>query len=111
MCQKQQAPPSAAPQGGGASRRPLGWLLLAYILYDFSHMFSCFSMFSNDFCRKDCFPRPLLSRPRFQDSDFNEIQFYERGKSFLKGLITRGWGGEGTCLAKTQEKMEHQKNI
>ena len=38
MCQKQQAPPSVVPQGGGASRRPVGFLLLAQILYDFSYM-------------------------------------------------------------------------
>ena len=63
MCQKQQAPPSAAPQGGGASRRPLGFLLLAHILYDFSHMFGCFSVFPMIFAEKIVFPGPFCPGP------------------------------------------------
>ena len=53
---------------GGAPRgrrfAPPPWVVVfAYMLYDFSTIFCCFSMFFNDFCRKDWFPRPLLSRP------------------------------------------------
>ena len=53
---------------GGAPRgrrfAPSPWVVVfAYMLYDFSTIFCCFSMFFNDFCRKDWFPGPLLSRP------------------------------------------------
>ena len=57
------------PKGAARSAAPLGrrrrrrLLFFAYMLYDFSTIFCCFSMFFNDFCRKDWFPRPLLSRP------------------------------------------------
>ena len=53
---------------GGAPRgrrfAPPPWaVVFASILYDFSTIFGWSSMFFNDFCRKDWFPRLLLSRP------------------------------------------------
>ena len=58
-----KAAPSAPPQGGGASRRPLGFLLLAHILYDFSYMFGCFSVFPMIFAEKIVFPGPFCPGP------------------------------------------------
>ena len=63
-------------RGGGAKRRLLRrrrrrrMLFFASILYDFSTIFGCSSMFFNDFCRKDGFPRPLLSRPHLGVTNF-----------------------------------------
>ena len=63
ICKKQQAPPSAAPQRGGASRRPLGLLFLhicCMILQLFFVAFPCFSMTSAE---KIGFPGPFCPGP------------------------------------------------
>ena len=55
-------PPWGAAEGGACC-------FLDLFLNDFSTIFGCSSMFFNDFCRKDWFPRPLLSRPHLGVTD------------------------------------------
>ena len=58
-----KAPPSVAPQGGSASRRPLGFCFWPHILYYGSHMFGCFSIFPMVFAEKIVFQGPFCPGP------------------------------------------------
>ena len=63
MCLKQHpkgAARSAAPLGRRRRRR---LLLLAHILYDFSYMFGCFSIFPMVFAEKIVFQGPFCPGP------------------------------------------------
>ena len=56
-----------------------------------STIFCCFSMFFNDFCRKDWFPSPLLSRPLFQSTDFPPGTPPPRGEAPPLERLARIW--------------------
>ena len=109
---------------GGAPRgrrfAPPPWVVVfAYMLYDFSTIFCCFSMFFNDFCRKDWFPRPLLSRPllgvtekfgRFACFFFDYVVILVNWLHFLLVWTPASWEKQSATLTGWARKINKIAN-